>query len=480
MHRIIYILFLAVTICSGQLISIKTVPLATGNQFLLYPCKNFGMGSVSIAMLDPYSDPFNNPVSGRNIQGSEIFCLPTFFITSGHENFNKSLPISFLFNSASWFGGFSLILQEINNHLQNQNGMRSNDAQKLSSGSRKNHYLHLFAGREIVKNTTHLGISFFLSDLNAIDGIDYLYANSSEVEQEGKIYDYRLGLAHVFEKHHTVELLVLHHRFNMIHSVVYPTWWDVASDFVLPTDRIEENKDRTQTWGGHLRYLYPIKQNSWQIGSIFTMNYKTHPKIPNYDLMNIPRDPGNTYAYNFGAGIAKSSDSLNFGIDMIYEPIWSNTWAEAATATQTTSGNVIPSGEKTVNNDFQFYNYHLRTGFSKEGRVAGVQLGLAMSSINYRLKQDDRVLERRRNVEESWFEWHFTWGLLFKFSGFNLYYQGQLTHGLGRPGIEMDNRMFLADAGMKSDIILAPAGDLTLVETAIITHRFMVAVPLGE
>jgi hypothetical protein len=351
--------------------------------------------------------------------------------------------------------------------------------EKLSSGSRKNHYLHLFAGREIIKNSTHLGISFFLCDLNAVDGIDYLYANSSEVIQEGKIHDYRLGLSHVIKKLHTLELLLLHHRFNMTHTVVYPTWrgWE---DSVWPTDRLEENKDRTHTWGGHLRYLYPIKESSWQVGSIFTMNYKTHPKIPNYDLMNIPRDPGNSYAYNFGFGIAKSSDTLTFGIDCIYEPIWSNTWAEAASATPTVNGKVISPGEKTVNNDFQFYNYHLRTGFSTEGQKFGVQLGMAMSSINYRLKQYDFIVERRRNVEESWFEWHFSWGLLFKFSGFNLHYQGQVINGLGRPGIDMGGRLFLADAAMKSDIILAPAGDITLEETAIITHRFMLVVPLGE
>jgi hypothetical protein len=438
------------------------------------------MGGVSIALNDSYGDPFVNPASGRYIQESAIFCLPTFYTSSEQENFNKSLPVSLLYNRASWFGGFSLALQQIDNQLQNGNNSWLNSPEKLSNRSRQNHYLHLFIGREILKNSTHLGISYFLSDLNAVDGIDYLYSNSSEVEQEGKINDYRIGVSHIFSADHTVELLLLHHRFNMTYSVVSPTWWDVSNDFVWPMDYIEENKDRTHTWGGHLRYLYPLKESSCQIGSIITMNYKTHPKIPNYDLMNIPRDPGNSYAYNFGAGIAKSSDSLNFAIDIIYEPIWSNTWAEAATATQTAGGNVIPPGEKTVNNDFQFYNYHLRTGFSNENRKAGIQLGLAMSSINYRLKQNDRILERRRNVEESWFEWHFSWGLLFKFSSFNLHYQGQLTHGLGRPGIDMGRNIMFSSASMQSDIIMAPAGDLTLEETAIITHRFMLTVPLGK
>ena len=30
-----------------------------------------------------------------------------------------------------------------------------------------------------------------------------------------------------------------------------------------------------------------------------------HPKIPNYEIMNIPRDPGTSWSYNLGVGIAR-------------------------------------------------------------------------------------------------------------------------------------------------------------------------------
>ena len=465
--RISY-LFLFISICSSQLISVKSVPLATGSQFDIYPSESFGMGGISIAFDDTYKDPFCNPVCGRKIQKSTVFCLPTFYTDSEQENFNKSLPVALLYRHAEWFSGFCLSLQEINNQSK-INNMWWISSEKLSSRSRKNHYIHLFAGREVIKHTTYLAGSFFLSDLNAVDGIDYLYTNSTGIEMEGNIHDYRLGLSHIFENHHTVELLLLYHRFNMTHDVVYFYW---------PFDDTEKYEDHTNTWGGYLRYLYPFINNSWQIGSIMTMNYKTHPKIPNYDLMNIPRDPGDSYAYNFGIGIAKSTDSLRFGIDMIYEPIWSNTWAEALSNTYSITGKIIAPGEKTVINDFQFYNYHLRAGFGSQGRIIGIQLGITMRSVNYRLKQDDFILERKRNVEENWFEWDFTWGLLLKLSGFNFHYQGKVSYGQGRPGIDTNNRISYASVGMQSDIILAPAGDLTLAETAILTHRIMIDVPL--
>jgi hypothetical protein len=483
MMRIICSIMFCGHLVMSQLIPIQSVPLATGNQFLIYPAKYFGMAGVSIALTDPYEAAFINPVSGRFIQGTTVFCLPTFYKSTDLAYFNKSFPIAILHKHSTWFSGLTLSLQELNTQLAGETFASSATQSKLSNSSRKNHYVHLFAGGQIINATTYLGGSFFWSDLNAIDGISYLYANSMEVDQEGTILDYRVGIAHEFDKKHSLEFMLLHNRFDMLHRVTYSGWWmwnDSRRDMFWPMDGIEENKDRTHVWGGHVRYLYPVAGTHWQLGSIFTLNYKNHPKIPNYDLMNIPRDPGNSWAYNIGFGIAKAADSLAFGIDFIYEPVWSNTWAEANSDTRSANGRIITMGDKTVINDFQFYNYHLRAGFSNENRVFGMQMGLAIYSVNYRLKQQDYLLERRRSVEESWFEWHFTWGLLLKFSSFNLQYQGMATHGLGRPGVDTGGIREFAYAGIKSDIILAPAGDLTLFETAIYTHRFTLSVPIGN
>src|SRR2546426_5209194 len=48
----------------AQLISIKTVPIAQGDQFAIFPSNNFGMGGVSIALADTLLDPFVNPAKG--------------------------------------------------------------------------------------------------------------------------------------------------------------------------------------------------------------------------------------------------------------------------------------------------------------------------------------------------------------------------------------------------------------------------------
>ena len=36
------------------------------------------------------------------------------------------------------------------------------------------------------------------------------------------------------------------------------------------------------------------------LGWVATTNLMSHPKIPNYEIVNIPRDPGRSTAYNVG------------------------------------------------------------------------------------------------------------------------------------------------------------------------------------
>ena len=49
------------SLVSAQFISVKSVPVATGDQFLLFPSQNMGMGGINIAVDDPLLDPFTKP-----------------------------------------------------------------------------------------------------------------------------------------------------------------------------------------------------------------------------------------------------------------------------------------------------------------------------------------------------------------------------------------------------------------------------------
>jgi hypothetical protein len=46
---------------AAQLIGLRTIPVASGDQFLIYPSENLAIGGVRLALSDPLLDPFVNP-----------------------------------------------------------------------------------------------------------------------------------------------------------------------------------------------------------------------------------------------------------------------------------------------------------------------------------------------------------------------------------------------------------------------------------
>ncbi len=57
-------LLIFISIAPAQLISIKTVPIATGDQFMIFPSQNLGMGNISIAIDDPWLDSWHRAPRG--------------------------------------------------------------------------------------------------------------------------------------------------------------------------------------------------------------------------------------------------------------------------------------------------------------------------------------------------------------------------------------------------------------------------------
>src|SRR6059058_1563217 len=79
---------------SAQLISIKTVPIAQGDQFEIFPSNNLGMGSVSIALPDTLLDPFLNPGKGARLGAARFFGAPTAYGISQGAGGGRTLPLA--------------------------------------------------------------------------------------------------------------------------------------------------------------------------------------------------------------------------------------------------------------------------------------------------------------------------------------------------------------------------------------------------
>jgi hypothetical protein len=488
------LLLACATTVSAQLISIRTVPISQSHQFEIFPSTTMSMGGISIAIADSLLDPFVNPAKGARLGATRFFGSPSVYSVSNGAGGGRTLPLGALTKTDSWFGGLWFAVQEVDLSESattppvlfrscpecTELGIDFGAAER----SHGNTYAFATVGTELAEGLS-LGGSVLWSRLHAIDGVDLLYPGSAYLQQFGHALDLRVGVLKEWTDDRSLEAIVLHNRFSTTHDVYYlDTFWDPGAQQFATRPRLEPNPDRTRTWGLHLAYQQPISSTGWRMGGLATMNRMDHPKIPNYEIMNIPRDPGNSSAFNLGFGVARKHAASTFGLDVIYEPIWSHTWADTETAIETTGG-TIPAGGMTIENRFRFSNAALRMGIDQGYALGstmdfGVQLGLAVRAIQYWLEQHDHVQLSSRRQHENWVEWTPTWGLSLGLPDVELRYHGSVTNGTGRPGVV---RSFFPGvvndfALTGTNILVAPSGPLTLAEVRVVTHQFSVSLPL--
>jgi len=474
---------------SSQVISIKTVPVASGDQFVIIPSRNLGMGGISIALDDPLIDPFINPGKGRLIEGAKLYGGSSFYSISRDNGSGRTLPMALLVGSDEWFGGAAGAIQQLipASPTMTDPWFRFGPIDPWSQPSFRgplpqNRYGFGLLGRTLPGGKVAIGASVSAADLEAVDGVELLYANSSLIEQYGRTVDYRLGVAGDLEGNRTFEVLLLHNRIRMTHDVTYSNLPGLFVDPPMPST-MKRNYDYSNSTGIHFGYVQPMAQEGWRVGGILTGNWKSHPKIPEYELENmspIPKDPGNSWAYNLGFGFSKMSESSIIGIDFIFEPVWTETWGEAGEPIPTNTGLIIPIGGKTVENDFRFDNYIFRMGTQWVRGSTGFQLGLQLRSVNYKLNQLNNIEGFARLQREHWIEWTPSWGINLSLPEFGLYYVGRLRAGTGRPGAA-SVWGFDRDVGMvllSGDFLVAPTASLVLQDATVVTHQFFMVIPL--
>jgi hypothetical protein len=484
---------------AAQLIPIKTVPLAEGDQFGFLPSANLAMAGVSIALPDSLLDPFINPGRGGRVQGARFFGSPAFYSLSRNAGSGRTLPLGGVASSGNTFAGFALALQEISPAGPDRNVIFAEPvafdraviaplqpALPTRSGPKDNKYAFALAGRQFPRLGLSVGGSAFWSGLHAMDGVDMLYPGSASIAQAGQSVDYRLGMTKLLAGNQSMDVLLLHNRFGMTHDVGYSeTFWDPTLNRPSSRLRSEHNEDRTNLWGAHLQYQRPLLETRWRIGGIATANVMSHPKIPNYAIMSIPRDPGRSSAYNLGIGVSTTQGPTTAGMDVIYEPIWSYTWADAASPVGTRLGGVIPTGGKTIENRFRFQNAVLRAGLSQDIPIEEsdatfrLQAGFEGRHIGYHMHQVDNVQLASRMQRESWLESTFAWGFSVLLPSVELRYRGRQTSGTGRPQVAGSGNVFpnAAAVGTDRNFLIAPSGPLTLDEVYVTTHQFSISLP---
>ncbi len=470
----------------AQLISLKTVPIPSGEQFLVYPSTMLGMGGAFITTEDPLVDPFVNPAKGARITTATLFAVPTFYTVTDDMGAGRTLSTGGLFGGGRFFGGGLFAIQQIDAPPQNRGFIPgATTGGNLFGGDPNNRYVHGVAGLRFPAVGISIGAAILDASLEAMDGVQHLYAGSSRIIQRGGLTDYRFGMLKDLTGGGRIEAVLVHDRVDMEHDVTFVDFlWDPATQQQTTQTRFENNLSRTRTTGLHLGIVHPLEAG-WKAGGILTFNRKQHPKIPNYRVIGvrpIPRDPGNSTAYDIGVGVSRRNGGALFAMDLIYQPARSNTWAEAEGEVQGQNGVVIPHGGKTVQNWFEFDNIRFGIGTGREGNMGSWQIGLALVAYRYSLYQEDYVQQAARDANGSWTEWVPSWSATLKLGGgFDLRYSGRLTMKGFPDELFPDlggDAVLVSPPAPSDDILVAVTGPVNLPDYATFTTQFSLTLPI--
>ena len=458
----------------GQVVNPRTIPVQQSGQFDIFPSKLAGMAGVSLALDDTLLDPFVNPAKAIRVGAVMGLSVPGFHHISQGGGGGNTIPAGVLFSRRGWAGGGLLASQ------------RLSEIRPVSpTGARihpHNEYFSALLARQMSRGVT-LGLSAYSARLGGLDALSQLYAGSDGVEVSGRQFDFRAGLLKEWRNHRSLELLLLHGKSDITHDAVLLTQtWDPIRRQFSSAPRLEHNDDRTRFWGLHTESTLPLDTLGSRIGLLFTANRITHPKIPNYPLVNIPRDPGVTHGFNVGIGIGTALGGTMFGLDLVYEPIWTNTWATTGENIETDDGNLVPAGSKTIENWFRFSNVKVRAGLSREIRLEAdsalrfvAQVGIAFASTSYSLLQQDNVALTRRDRQFEWVDWEPTIGFALRVRSFEARYALQATCGPNSCVFARGDDVSLSPDTPRSVGIAVPVnGPADFHYGSLVSHRFTI------
>ncbi|NIQ59422.1 MAG: hypothetical protein GWN71_40555, partial [Gammaproteobacteria bacterium] len=220
--------FAALSVVAGpahaQLISLKTVPLATGDQFQLFPSERVGVGG-GIALTDLLRDPFARPATGARLDGVRFFGSPVLYDYAHESGGGLTLPVGALLSGDRWFGGVAGAIQELRPTQVAGTWFNTSPLDdvvpdgpylppSIRDDSRVNSYAFGLLGLRLGEGDA-VAVSGFGAWLEAVQGIEEMYDGNVGIVQDGWIADVRLGWLHRFERGGSLDVVLLHDYVDM-------------------------------------------------------------------------------------------------------------------------------------------------------------------------------------------------------------------------------------------------------------------------
>ncbi|MBN1999218.1 hypothetical protein JW935_16795 [candidate division KSB1 bacterium] len=443
---------ICVSFAAAQIIQIKTLPLVSADQFSVIPSSRDGMGDVSIALPDILQDVFINPAK------MELDSFRLFFTAPKRYSWSNSQEEMFRYVPESQWG---IVKTENRSHILTvpMGGLYVNKLlyfgaalswQWLSSNSSEeqnfaaeNMPLSALFGVRLPGTSINIGVGANYTRIRGIDGVDRLYPGEFNLKQKGEAKALRAGLSFPF--------------FGTRFNVLGMQHWFKAEQ------RTENTFNRDQN-NGRLIQTDVIKNftENLTVGILFTGNWKKHPKIPDYPVMGIPRDPGTTSAFNVGFGLKWIQDKTTFALDMIYQPIDTKTWVEAEAGDVLWDGRIIHKGDITMRNNYTFRNKMIRAGVEMAvNKNIILRTGASSCFYEYDYYQHNIIGQTQQIIkpERVWNETVLTGGISFTTGQITLQYSINALLGQGL----VERQMFfwedmIMDAAAFTDFLIPPTG----------------------
>ncbi len=391
---------------TGQIFPPKTVPSPQGEQFLLLPTSNRGMGGLPIALDDPLGDPFDNPAV-RGKEPLRVFLTPAAYGDSRGTMGGYSFPLSLVLSGSSWFGTLAAAVQSLEDDPREVFSVPSGLKEGLEREKNgRNRYILASIGRQLGPGTS-IGLKLAYADLGILDGERRLYPSALSVSQTGRARTVTLGAQQRFRERHTVRVTVSNSHLAMSDEV---TGWrrlpsDIPGAELLPPELwIREEGSRSDIWEGTVRYSVQIPDRSVRFGAMASVWARDQSRVPKYDWVHVPRDPGTSTMGELGVGVETVGRPMRLAMEIAVAPGTGHTLLLSDSTIMGGDGTTIQPGDPILNNDFRFRNWRAGVGAEVPFRKGGFQVGLGLHRYSFRLKQRDLVWEQDRDADVSWTE----------------------------------------------------------------------------
>lgn len=465
----------------GQSWPIKTVPDPVGEQFLILPTSNPGIAGLKIMADDQLGDPFTNPALGRGEAAATFYLAPTSYGDHRGTLAGRTIPLGAIFTGPRWFGALALAVQRLESAPNPVFRAPAQLDSAISYEEGRNIYAVAALGRQVGSRTS-IGVRVAHGDLELMDGARRLYPESLAVQQSGEVTSLAVGAVHHLGSERTLELVLSGAEVAMDYTVARWRWIpSPSSDMQVPEPWTELNGDRSRIRKARLRYRHPIPGLGIRVGAIGAIHSRRQLGTPGFDLVNVPRDPGNSTIFEAGVGVETTATENLFGAEFTYAPGTAHGRTFAQTPSLTSTGQVRDPDGPTVDHRFRFANWRLDGGMELVQGPITFQLGLGVRRYRSSLVQDDHIHGGAHRERQAWFEWAASTGATVALGPLDIAYSGRLVaKGLAPcpPWSFRNSCLGELETFRDTELMVAPTDAETLPDFQVVTHRIMVSVPI--